>query len=821
MTSRSLRRHVAQALEAAGGARPLLDAAAECMTQSPARSDSGKTGKILRHLKLFLRQDDGLGQIYQAINAPALEAAYRQTAIRRRKFRKSEIPAVTQLFTPKWVVEFLLQNTLGMLWRQMHPDTRLVRRWPWLLQNGPVRRLPARPIRDIRLCDPACGTMNFGLVAVDMFRQMYREEIARAGEPSWPSPSCEHADQIDCSILENNLFGTDIDPIAIDLARRGLAIKIGAPPGRHHLRVADALFDDRSLGKFDVIVTNPPFLSARNVDSKTVARWKKKYPAAWRDAYACFLVRALDLLKPGGRAGILSMHSFMFTAAYERLRRELLSSASLEALAHFGPGLFDIGNPGTLQTAALVMRKEADPHGKAIFIRLIDAPDKRMALRKAADRFEVSQSDLSSLPRSAWMYWISPKTRDAFRNFPKLGQIAPPRQGLATTDNFRFVRYWWEVEPPGFSGPRGKWRPYAKGGRFRRWYEAARHRVNWQDDGREIKREIVRRYPYLDGKWQWVAKNSAWYGREGITYSYLTSGAFSARRLEQGTIFDVAGSSLFPDDLPAVLGILNSSCAGQFLAAINPTVNFQVGDLAELPMPPSIPDELRRRVDRAIELTRLLDQFDETSPDFRRPMPWDASVSSAALWQTELSEIQIDVDRLVALAYGMDCPAGQRFAPTTDHSTDLAFRWLSYALGTWLGRWGGKPRGDVAILSPLDARFASEIRQILAEHVGGKSAKNLEAAVKGLERFFARDFLPWHHRLYRGRPVFWGFSGNDRVEVISSLWAEPALLRSICRRLGASPPKDFLADSDEPISARLAPLAPILFDKSLVRTAWR
>ncbi len=124
---------------------------------------------------------------------------------------------------------------------------------------------------------------------------------------------------------------------------------------------------------------------------------------------------------------------------------------------------------------------------------------------------------------------------------PRLGALAAPRQGLATTDNARFVRYWWEVDAMDtcanpardelacveLATP-GRWAPYAKGGRFRHWYEAARHRVNWEDDGRDIKASIVARYPYLKGKWQWVAKNASWYGRGGITYSYLTSGRFSA-----------------------------------------------------------------------------------------------------------------------------------------------------------------------------------------------------------------------------------------------------------------------------------------------------
>ena len=101
-----------------------------------------------------------------------------------------------------------------------------------------------------------------------------------------------------------------------------------------------------------------------------------------------------------------------------------------------------------------------------------------------------------------------------------------PRQGLATTDNARFVRYWWEVDGPGATPL--KWKPYAKGGRFRRWHEAPRHRVDWADDGADIKQSIVQRYPYLRGTWAWVAKNASYYGRAGVTYSYLTSGRFSA-----------------------------------------------------------------------------------------------------------------------------------------------------------------------------------------------------------------------------------------------------------------------------------------------------
>ena len=458
--------------------------------------------------------------------------------------------------------------------------------------------------------------MNFGLVTIEMLDAMYRRELQELG-PASASVSSE--DQIPQAIIKHNLFGIDIDPTALELAAQTLSMKLRLPVEqcRGNLWRGDALFDDdlgaRCVDAFDVVVTNPPYLSARNLDPKRVARIKRRYPASWRDAYACFIERSLEFVKEGGRVGILAMQSFMFTGAFQKLREKLGRIAAIETIAHFGPGLFEIGNPGTLQTAAVVLRREVDASRRAenevIAMRLVDEVDKAGVLRliqnsaslslvpKGEGRgegssvrttsgnapspppspcvqgegampslvFKLNQRDLLSSSRSAWVYWLTPKMRQIFRTHPRLKEIAAPRQGLATTDNARFVRYWWEVEPTRDDAPcrasSDMWFPYVKSGRFRRWFEPPRHRVNWADDGREIKRSIVERYPYLNGRWEWVAKNSQFYGRGGVTYSYLTAGAFSARLMPVGAIFDVAGSAIFPDDPLTLLGILNSSTA--------------------------------------------------------------------------------------------------------------------------------------------------------------------------------------------------------------------------------------------------------------------
>jgi hypothetical protein len=875
--------------------------------QSNAAADAVRG--LCRELPGFedlLGADDCLGQVYQAINEPALAAAYRATSRSGGKFQDSEIPAVTQLFTPAWVVGFLLHNTLGRSWLEMHPDSRVELEW---LVRQPAqadsrfaehaadsfagarekscrlaRRTPAFA-RELTVLDPACGTMNFGMAAFDLLAEMYREEMDRAGRGGWPAePSVGREEQIPDAILRHNLFGIDIDAVVLELARESLAMKLrrSVSAGDSHLHPADALFDALPAHwptAFDVVVTNPPYLSARNLPVERVRRLKAAYPSAWRDACGCFIDRGLHNLRVGGRAGFLVAQSILFTGSYESWRKQVVQRSALEALAHFGPGLFGVGNAGTLQTAALVLRREDDPSIRErqtlVAFRLVepgDAAGKRQALERAvaasaqapaefpgtrpspqrphpspgvrgeggdgaagrregAPRisFHLRQSDLATLPRGTWAYWASPADRDAFATLARLGTIAAPRQGLATTDNSRFVRYWWEVEPlgPGSEGGAGlgRWVPYAKGGRFRRWYEAARHRVNWQDDGREIKAAIVARYPYLNGKWQWVAKNASWYGRGGITYSYLTSGRFSARRLEPGCVFDVAGSALFPADQRQALGllaVLNSSSAARLLNVINPTLNFQVGDLSELPVPSALPEGLAELVERAIALQHGLDRCDETSPDFTAPLAW---ADAEEIWRTttgELGRLEREIDEQVAGLYGLPDGAGRIAEEPSIDRAELARQWISFAIGVELGRWSDPvaagreadgPAGMVR-LRPADPRWIGRLRDRLAGWVGGAGLSEITAAAGSLDEFVARGFFPWHVRRFRRRPIYWGLGDSTTAHLVRHDQANADTVRHALSQCNAALPPGWSRHIDDGI-VNLAPLAHSVPDPAL------
>ncbi|MFW6082813.1 MAG: SAM-dependent methyltransferase, partial [Chloroflexota bacterium] len=173
--------------------------------------------------------DETVGWVYQYFNEPELQAAFEKVSSGSGKFEAKDIPSATQLFTPHWIVRFLVQNTLGRLWVQMHPDTGLedTELLDYLVPlEGDVPEEPLRPVKEITLLDPACGGMHFGLVAFDLFAAMYGEELERAGEPGWPeAPSIEDTADIPTAILKHNLFGVDLDVRAVQLSALALYLK--------------------------------------------------------------------------------------------------------------------------------------------------------------------------------------------------------------------------------------------------------------------------------------------------------------------------------------------------------------------------------------------------------------------------------------------------------------------------------------------------------------------------------------------------------------------------------------------------------------------
>lgn len=774
-------------------------------------------------LKMVRANPQILGWLYQHFHASEL-IPYR--GVRAPKVPADKVPIKTQLFTPGWIVEVLLQNTLGCLWLQMHPDSHLRQSLAYLVPLPESASAAMRPVREIRLLDPACGTMHFGLVAFDLFRAMYREELERAGEPGWPDhPSVTNEEEIPASILRHNLFGIDIDPFAIEVSVRALWLKARSiapnesfPPA--NLACANVLQRDPLLSNehiahsYDILVTNPPYLDRRDYEPEMKRILEICCPAGKRNLYAAFLLRCLELLAPGGRLGIITPQTFMFLPSFAELRQSLCCHAAIEMLVHTGLGTFV---DAVVDCAFYVLRREEDAERRkesaGVYFQLLQprtAEGKQESFTKAitalqrgeqpAEVWRTRQSDFDALPGAPWVYWMTPGIRRLFAELPTLSSLAPPRQGLATTDNRRFVRYWWEVgiDRIAFgccnateaknSGKR--WFPYMKGGSFRRWWGNQKWVVNWLNDGAEIKAQIVGKYPYLKGNWQWVAKNSAYYFRPGVTYSYLTSGRFSARYSPGGFLFDVAGSSLFPEDWRLVLAVLNSRFAAYALHIINPTVNFQAGDLGRLPMPCAISDRLGTLVEEAIALSRLEDAEDETCFAFVAPPNWVTGLEELATRHKRIAEVETKIDEEVYRLYGLsakdrariEAEGAQPHGQCGPDRRELALRWISYAVGVVLGRFqpgvagalgtgrfGPDVTEQLRILaateefvplgtgSPhdLDCRVIAALRVMLGPEHTAELVREAVGDAMGLRNYLSRDYFRRHVRQYCKRPVYW------------------------------------------------------------------
>lgn len=677
--------------------------------------------------------EETVGWVYQFFITDEKAAAFDKVFKRKKKFEKTDVPAATQVFTPRWIVRFLVENSLGRFWLAMHPDSRLRERLGYLVpvpDEAPAASV--KPVKQIRVLDPACGSMHFGLVAFDLLVEMYREELDRAGTPGWPAePSVSSEAEIPAAILAHNLYGIDIDQRAVQLSALALYLKAKSANKQALLRESnlacadvaifrgphlnmimgemalprgvtrdlfvkfrDSLEEASLMGtlvrlethfqnfqserlreaidayvqkkreegidesyfanetgkglrllevlerRYDVVLTNPPYMSNRNMNSSMSEFLKRHYKKSKGDLYSAFIERCAELMAPDGRLAMITQQSFMFISSFEDLRNVLLGNSCIETMAHVGPRAFAEVTGEKVNTTAFVLRREAFEgkrrEARGVYFRLVkerDAELKRAAFEQALARYRSGapdsrvylyrQGDFAAIPASPWVYWITPGLRRLFQDNKKLGEFAEAIHGTATYDNFRFLRYWWEVNRRSLRRDIRSWDqyqrepsdyvPYMKGGSFRRWYGNQEYVLQMLSGGRALTE-------FLESKRDKIRGIEVIF-RRGVTYSCLTAGKFSARLSPGGFIFDVAGSSLFPDDIPLVLALLNSTFAQFALKLINPTVNFQVGDLARLPVPRRSSDRLRQLVEQAIELARKDSEEDETTYDFIAPRP--------------------------------------------------------------------------------------------------------------------------------------------------------------------------------------------------------
>ena len=682
-----------------------------------------REGSVIEQMVTLIPEDDWkdqvqiIGWLYQYYNTEPKDKVFADLK-KNIKISKEHIPAATQLFTPDWIVHYMVENSLGRLWLEGHPNNELKSEWKYYLdeaeqepdvqaQLAEIRKqYAALKPEEILTIDPCAGSGHILCVLFDVLVRIYEDYGYTAREAA-------------ASIVQNNLWGLDIDDRAAQLAYFAVMMKarqydrrfftrevqphvyaIQESNGIHrdHLHylgrgmsdiernnavnqmnaLLDAFIDAKEYGsilqpgeydwallsrfvadttpeqqvtfdesgveatqaqlrlmiaqgqalaqKYHAVVTNPPYMGGSGMSAKLSDFVKSNYPDSKSDLFAVCIERGNQMVIRSGINCMVTMQSWMFLSSFEKMRVKTLQTKTITNLMHMENMVMGIA----FGTAVTVFRNNAIKGYKGTYNQIKlqdienDAP-KQFPIQE--NRFaQVSTDNFSKIPGAPVAYWVSDKLLEAFQTQKTIGTIAPPKQGLATADNNRFLRIWYEVDISriGFGCKsiadsilsRRKWFPYNKGGEYRRWYGNRVYVVNWENDGYEI-----RNFKDNNGKVRSRPQNTAYYFHEGITWSDITSALFSGRLCEAGFLFDIKGSSGFPshETIMYVLGFLNSYISQECIRILNPSVTTQVGDMARIPV--IIDGKYKKDVDSIVIDNVAISHSDwdsfETSWDFK------------------------------------------------------------------------------------------------------------------------------------------------------------------------------------------------------------
>lgn len=574
-----------------------------------------------------------IGYTYQYWRDSDRKEAQSEIQSADKQIDKDRLVAFTQIYTPEWVVEFIVANTiLPLLEPHLAKRSKLIR---WLDSNDDNRETISSPSQ-ISVIDPAAGAGNFLVGAFDALFELHTKTGCS------PEKTAQ--------LIAKQLHGCDIDPVALSVATLALVTRcknrgVESPPVFQGLALAspdkeellgslsEDFPDTHPLSKkHDIVITNPPYIGRKLISRHLKSLLKLRFPNSHHDLSAAFFEKSLRLLRPGGRVGLITQASMLFLPSHAKLRTLILDSYKLKTTIDAGPGVFLLQSGEKVNSAIMIVEKPVRPRSSdtiigasentASFFNLKDlnqlrsdfASDSaqiRSVLASGSDstnndnrkpEFLLKQLSAQQIDKQqkenctatlidtavfrqfrghAFNYHIPPAVTQLLTDSQRLEEIADIRQGLATTDNKRFVKLIWEVKPEEI----GKvWFPYIKGAGGQRYSSPIRHVVNWQDNGADIKAAVSKRYPYLNGKTEWVVKNESYYFKEGLCFSFVNTRGIAVRKLPLNCIFDVGASAIFSESRDFLLSYLNSSFMVALANSLNPTINNQVGDLKRFPV---------------------------------------------------------------------------------------------------------------------------------------------------------------------------------------------------------------------------------------------
>ena len=857
-----------------------------------------------------------IGWLYQYYNSEKKDDVF--AALKKNvKITKENIPAATQLFTPDWIVRYMVENSLGRLWVEGHPDAKAQllptpeeqaaytagnrdpedTKWHYYLeeaQQEPKVQAQLAEIRkqyadltpeQIKVIDPCCGSGHILAYLFDVLMQIY--------ENYGYTPR----DAV-TSILQNNLYGLDIDDRAAQLAYFAVMMKarrydrrffshttqphvyaieesnrIEKPDVEYFcngkLELKDAmqtiltqLYDAKEYGsiltitpqdwdalyarfdevadefsfhresirkkllplvraaqtlaqKYDVVVTNPPYMGSSGMGAKLAEYVKKNYPDSKSDLFAVFIEVCSRMAKQNGYQAMITQHAWMFLSSFEKLREKMMLTETI-SMAHLGARAFEEIGGEVVQTTAFVRCANHVEGYKGTYCRLIEPTSqqgKEEMFLAGQKRYTANQDDFAKIPGASVAYWVSKKLYSTFRNSLLYDYTISDGQNK-TGDNAKFVREFWEVRNSNV-GKGKKWLFYAKGGGYRKWYGNLSEVVNWSEEAREF---------YKNDKICRIIPEYLWY-KAGITWSLISNNP-SFRLLPEEATFDVGGSSIFLKDnsnIEFVLGLLNSKVFSYVQKIVNPTINIQVKDIRVMPFVKKNENEITGLAEECSFLSKEdWDSF-ETSWDFTRhpfikaitkyPNMMDIGNIYLAecydIWageceerfeklkanEEELNRIFIDIyglqDELTPevedkdvtvrkadlgrdvrsfISYAVGCMFG-RYSPTYDG--------LAYAGSTWDDSKYNIYKPDADGIIPICddeyfeddmmGRFVEFVRVVYGDSSLEDNLRFIANALGGkgqpkevIRNYFLNDFYADHCKIYQKRPIYWLFDSGKK-----------------------------------------------------------
>ena len=635
-----------------------------------------------------------VGWLYQYYNTEPKEQVFANLK-KNIKISAENIPAATQLFTPDWIVRYMVENSLGRLWSEGHPDFDKSE-WKYYLDEAPQEPQVAQQLaelrkgyaaltpEDIKCIDPCMGSGHILAYLFDVLMQIYRS----AGYTDRDAAA---------SIVEHNLYGLDIDDRAAQMAyfvvmmkgchydsrflRRHLnphvyaiqesgelttdalgrlgkqestarALLDGFKNAKEYgsilqpkvtlaeldalqeqLREVDGASDMGSLTdqlvagqivnvlyplieqarmlvqKYDVVVTNPPYMGGSGMNARLSDYVKKYYPDSKSDLFAVFIEHGNEMVKRAGFNCMVTMQSWMFLSSFEKMRVNALQTKTITNLMHMENMVMGIA----FGTAVTVFQNVAVHGYKGTYnqIKLQDIEnDVPKQFPVSGNRFaQVSTDNFSKIPGSPVAYWVSSAYFKALSG-TTAGDFAKFCKGMDTGENDRFLRLWHEIDGEKMYYP-NKWVPYNKGGAFRRWYGNNEYVLNWENQGAEVKA--------FKGS---NIRNLNTYLRDGMTWSTTSSGPISIRWCYGNFIYDSKGCMAFAkdsDDSMYLLGAMNTKAYQEFMRVITPTIDYNPGPVSRGAIVQNQNhSEINKRVEDCIFLSKSdWDSF-ETSWDFKR-----------------------------------------------------------------------------------------------------------------------------------------------------------------------------------------------------------